>query len=526
MKNKRLSTALQTSFGLLLALSAASTECWAVTRNFDGGPTGLGDDFHTGVNWTTDLVPTMADYGIIQDNKTAVFSSGSTTVQGLTIGNDSFGRLMMTGGSLTTTNAIEALEVGRERFPRGKNGDYNNNGFVEGNDFLLWQRTLGQEVLNAGDGADGDENGFVDEGDLNYWKERFGLATKGGEVILTGSSTLTANGAVIGRRTKGLLTVGPQALVDLKGANFEGGTVRRKDLEVGAYGPAYIASTTEPGLDADGLVIIEGTVLANDLTVNVFGAQGEVRVLPGGRLKLNGALVLSYFDTQFFPSGGGLIANPQPLMSAKMSIVGSGGTIEVGRHDPLLSPPANQVHEPLLRRDFRSEFPGDVTLSFTADAGGVTPIVLVDNSIAFPGELTGTAYLSGTVGRVAGTNAGINLELNLDAYTGSSPLTLVDAPTDPSPGGTPSAHLVGVFGSVTFLGSRTATVNYDYLNGNVFLNNFQNATVTGTLASSAVPEPSALAMMTLTLGLLLCNSVRQRNGGRPDRHASRGRPLT
>ena len=37
----------------------------------------------------------------------------------------------------------------------------------------------------------------------------------------------------------------------------------------------------------------------------------------------------------------------------------------------------------------------------------------------------------------------------------------------------PSAHLVGVFGTVTFLGSRTATVNYDYVNGNVFLNNFQ-----------------------------------------------------
>ena len=34
-------------------------------------------------------------------------------------------------------------------------------------------------------------------------------------------------------------------------------------------------------------------------------------------------------------------------------------------------------------------------------------------------------------------------------------------------------NLSGTFGTVTFLGSRTATVNYDVLNGNVFLNNFQ-----------------------------------------------------
>ena len=75
------------------------------------------------------------------------------------------------------------------------------------------------------------------------------------------------------------------------------------------------------------------------------------------------------------------------------------------------------------------------------------------------------------------------------------------------------AHLVGVFGTVTFLGSRTATVNYDYVNGNVFLNNFQSGAGAGSLAGSAVPEPSGLAMMTLTLGLLLCShSVRERNG--------------
>ncbi|MCI0334828.1 MAG: hypothetical protein L0228_16565 [Planctomycetes bacterium] len=519
MKTSRLSAALTTSFGLLLAISAASPDCWAQQRFFDGGPSGTGTDFHDPVNWSDDMVPSAGFRYIIQDNKTATFSSGSTSVIGLTVSNDSFGRLRMTGGSLTTLNTIEPLEVGRERFPRGKQGDYNNNGFVDAADYVIWRKTLGQSVLNPGDGADGDESEIIDQGDYDFWRARFGLVTKGGEVIMTGSSTLTTNGAVIGRRTKGLLSVGPMAVVDVKGPinNFSE-VVRRKDLEVGAYGPAYIAITTEPGLEADGLAIIEGTVNANSLIVNVFGSKGEVRVLPGGRLKLNGALVLSHCDTQFFPSGCGLVANPQPLMSSKLSIIGSGGTIEVGRHDPDLSPPPG--HDPLIRRDFRSEFPADATLSFTADAGGVTPIVLVDNSIAFPAELTGTAYLDGTVGNVPGSYAGINLELNLDAYTGSSPLTLIDAPPDLP--GAPPPHLVGVFGSVTFLGSRTATVNYDYLNGDVFLSNFQGGAGAGSLAVSTVPEPSGLTMMTLTLGILLCShSLRVRIGSRPGWHRLR-----
>jgi hypothetical protein len=198
---------------------------------------------------------------------------------------------------------------------------------------------------------------------------------------------------------------------------------------------------------------------------------------------------MSHCDTQFFADGCGLIADPEPLMSSKLSIIGSGGTFTVGEFDPDLSPLPD--HEPERRRDFRSGFPANATLSFTADAGGVTPIVLVDNS-AFPGELTGTVYLDGTVGNVPGTYAGINLELDLDAYVLTDPLTLIDAPPD---------HLVGEFGSVTFLGSRTAELNYNYATGDVFLDNFQIAAGSGSLASIGVPEPSG-AVVTLTVGLL------------------------
>ena len=95
---------------------------------------------------------------------------------------------------------------------------------------------------------------------------------------------------------------------------------------------------------------------ANALMINVFGAKGEFRLLPGGRVNLNGALELSHCDTQFFPSGCGLVANPQPLMSSKLSIIGSGGTFDVGQFDPDLSPDANPVFDPLTGGIFVPDF--------------------------------------------------------------------------------------------------------------------------------------------------------------------------
>jgi hypothetical protein len=529
MKKSDLSTRMLSVFGLLLAISAASPNCWAaavfVGDCHDAGcmpPNNPSTDFNLASNWavppnlTPAVFPSTTEAYTIQDNRTAVFSSGSTTLGGLVVSNDSFGRLNMTGGSLTLLNSTEPLEIGRERFPKGKNGDYNNDGFVNAADYTVWRNTTNQEVLNPGDGADGDESGFIDNGDYTFWKEHFGLVTKGGEVILTGSSMLTTNGAVVGRRSKGFLSVGPMARVDSKGANFVGGVVRSQDLEVGVYGPAYTAIAVEPGLEADGLAIVEGTVNANALLINTFGSKGEFRLLPGGDVTLNGAVELSRCDTQFFPGGGcGLIANPQPKMSSKLAIIGSGGTFTVGKFDADLSKAANTVFDPTHRRDFRAGYPANATISFTPDAAGVTPIVLADNS-AFVGELTGTVYLDGTVGNVVGTYAGMNLELNLDAYASpaASPLTLIDAP---------AGHLVGVFGTQTFLGNWMADVIYDYPNGDVYLDNFHlsgGGEGAGALVGGAVPEPSGLAMTLLTLGLLL--SFRAGAIGRPARPACRG----
>lgn len=60
-------------------------------------------------------------------------------------------------------------------------GDYNNDGKVDGADFLAWQRGFGSSVT-PGSGADGSGNGVVDAADLTIWKGSFGNATATGEV--------------------------------------------------------------------------------------------------------------------------------------------------------------------------------------------------------------------------------------------------------------------------------------------------------------------------------------------------------
>ena len=53
----------------------------------------------------------------------------------------------------------------------GRGGDYDDNGFVSGFDFLLWQRTLGSTTDLA---ADGSGNRVVDGADLEIWQDNYG----------------------------------------------------------------------------------------------------------------------------------------------------------------------------------------------------------------------------------------------------------------------------------------------------------------------------------------------------------------
>jgi hypothetical protein len=220
-----------------------------------------------------------------------------------------------------------------------------------------------------------------------------------------------------------------------------GGT---EDIRIGSYGPAFDDFGAEPGLDGRGVVDVQGTLLGKDMYFSEHGAKGELR-LSGGEVNLNGALIMNLCD--------GCQTDPALLAqrSAKVTIIGSGGTFNVGVDpDPLVVDPAPPS------RDLLAASPTAI-FSFTADAGGVTPITLAQNV----GEASGGAEIEGS-----------QLELNLDAFafTPTSRLTLIDAT---------ASLLSGQFGSVSFLGGTTAVVNYDLLNGDVFLDNFQAGAIAG-----------------------------------------------
>ena len=58
-----------------------------------------------------------------------------------------------------------------ELFAEANNGDYDNDNFVSGLDFLLWQRTVGSTGNLP---SDGDKSGTVDGTDLEIWEDNYG----------------------------------------------------------------------------------------------------------------------------------------------------------------------------------------------------------------------------------------------------------------------------------------------------------------------------------------------------------------
>jgi hypothetical protein len=179
-------------------------------------------------------------------------------------------------------------------------------------------------------------------------------------------------------------------------------------------------------IDGNGLIEVAGELVGNTLYMPESDATGVLRVMPGGVVDLRG------LDMTFEPQ--------RSNRSSTLEIVGSGGSFTTTVGTVFVNHPT-------------------ATMKFTADAGGVTPIVSVgiDNPPTDPGG--------------ADVEGG-NLVLDLDDYnfTPSSTLTLIDV--------APNA-LFGTFGMVTFVGNTTAEVNYDVVNGDIFLNNFMRTASPG-----------------------------------------------
>lgn len=94
-------------------------------------------------------------------------------------------RLLVVATTVDHGSEFWASELDVARQP----GDYDANGVVDGNDFLVWQRGYGQSGTPAGSGADGDGNGVIDADDLAIWKEHFGESSETGAVVMAAGAT-------------------------------------------------------------------------------------------------------------------------------------------------------------------------------------------------------------------------------------------------------------------------------------------------------------------------------------------------
>ena len=69
---------------------------------------------------------------------------------------------------------IDIGAVERQPIPPAVFGDYNQNGLVDGADYVLWRKTLGNTGVPAHSGADGDGDTTIDQEDYGVWRAHFG----------------------------------------------------------------------------------------------------------------------------------------------------------------------------------------------------------------------------------------------------------------------------------------------------------------------------------------------------------------
>jgi len=226
-------------FGLLLAISAANPNCWALIFQFDGD---TDNTFLTAANWNefvtnTDGLPGAGDRAIINDNFAVTYSTAVTTTLGsLIVGADwpvtgelgTDGTLNMTAGKIIVTGGGDNFQIARAR--GAVFGDANGDGL-----FMM---------TNA-------------------------------ELEIGGSDP------IVGTRDHGVLDIGLNAKV----YNTTG---QDNYWRLGNYGPSIDA-----GLEGNGLLNVHdnGTFNAHVIFIGDNDATGELRVSDTGSVVLTGNLV-------------------------------------------------------------------------------------------------------------------------------------------------------------------------------------------------------------------------------------------
>ena len=226
------------SFGLLLAISAVSPNCWALIFQFDGD---TDNTFLTAANWNefvtnTDGLPGAGDRAIINDSFVVTYGLGAeagvtTTLGSLIVGADwpvtgdlgTPGTLNMSDGKLIVTGGGDNFQIGR--------------------------------ACCAGDGA----------------------------MNMTGDAELEIGGSdpIVGTRGNGVLDVGDTASVHPT-------TGVENYWRLGNYGPSIDA-----GLEGNGVLNVHGngSFSAHVIFIGDNDATGELRVSDNGSVVLTGNLV-------------------------------------------------------------------------------------------------------------------------------------------------------------------------------------------------------------------------------------------
>src|SRR4051794_10010086 len=93
---------------ILMAVSAVGLTAHAADVQFTGTNS---NSWHDGGNWFNNAVPDNNNNYFVQHDLTAVYSTGTSSVQRLYVSDDSAGSLSITGGHLTVTAGGDSFGI-------------------------------------------------------------------------------------------------------------------------------------------------------------------------------------------------------------------------------------------------------------------------------------------------------------------------------------------------------------------------------------------------------------------------------
>ncbi|MCA9258472.1 MAG: hypothetical protein KDA61_04695, partial [Planctomycetales bacterium] len=184
----------RTFAGLLAAASlSAGSAAHAQLEDFTWSGGVGAQSWNQSGNWTPAGVPTgnlhSANFSVPLAGDLTV-DAGSRTIAGVTLGGTS-------GGVTTTIGGTGTLSFQNAYVPdeEAVNADFNGNTFVDGADFVIWQRNIGLIEQEGNENGDANADTVVDFVDYAIWEDLF---TSGAEAVRPGRPFILSYGTQSG----------------------------------------------------------------------------------------------------------------------------------------------------------------------------------------------------------------------------------------------------------------------------------------------------------------------------------------